>query len=389
MFAQLPGDLGRIPIFREEDFYGTGLRCLEELIQVRGYPVESREVVTEDGYVLGIYRIPRGRLETEETTTGSPYLDCDGASRPPLLLVHGLLGSAVTWVTNYADQSLGYVLADAGYDVWLGNLRGSTLARKHVKLNPDSNISFWDFTFDQMIEYDVPAMIDYVLRETGNSRLGYIGHSQGTLIMFGLLSSVPAYNDKVGLFVALAPVATPVHAIFIARQQLLALSERPSKPLWKKIADKPCRMQESLYLCESVWSTIFGPSVMFNVLVKTGRFCKYDYGAAKNKEIYRQTAPPCYPLEEIRAPVAIFWGHGDTLSRPQDVDRIRNRISSIVVDERVGSGPFNHVDFIYGVHVKRVLYDRMIQVIGQFYSTCLTRSTSESTTATPHENAKS
>ncbi|XP_075731046.1 gastric triacylglycerol lipase-like [Rhipicephalus microplus] len=258
-------------------------RSIEELIEDRGYPVESRKIVTDDGYVLGLYRIPRGRLETEETTTGSPYLECDGASRTPLLLVHGLLSSATTWVTNYADQSLGYVLADAGYDVWLGNLRGSTLSRKHVKISPDNNASFWDFTFDQMIEYDVPAMIDYVLRETGCSRLGYIGHSQGSLIMFGLLSSVPAYNEKVGLFVALAPVTTPVHAIIIARQHLLALSDRPiirrtvlrigevggrRNPLYEKIADKPCRMQESLSFCESMWSTIFGPSVMLNAASK-------------------------------------------------------------------------------------------------------------------------
>ncbi|KAL1438534.1 hypothetical protein MTO96_047897 [Rhipicephalus appendiculatus] len=269
---------GDVPRCSLQEAGSPQLLC-EELIEDRGYPVESREVVTDDGYVLGLYRIPRGRLETEETATDSPQPECDGASRPPLLLVHGLLSSAITWVTNYADQSLGYVLADAGYDVWLGNLRGSTLSRKHVKISPDGNISFWDFTFDQMIEYDVPAMIDYVLRETGSSRLGYIGHSQGSLIMFGLLSSVPAYNEKVGLFVGLAPVTTPVHAILIARQQLLTLSERPiirsavlrlgevggrRNPLWRKIADKPCRMQESLSLCESVWSTIFGPSVMLN-----------------------------------------------------------------------------------------------------------------------------
>ncbi|KAL3209286.1 hypothetical protein MRX96_009277 [Rhipicephalus microplus] len=336
-------------------------RSIEELIEDRGYPVESRKIVTDDGYVLGLYRIPRGRLETEETTTGSPYLECDGASRTPLLLVHGLLSSAITWVTNYADQSLGYVLADAGYDVWLGNLRGSTLSRKHVKISPDDNASFWDFTFDQMIEYDVPAMIDYVLRETGCSRLGYIGHSQGSLIMFGLLSSVPAYNEKI-------------------RRTVLRIGEVGGRrnPLYEKIADKPCRMQESLSFCESVWSTIFGPSVMLNALVNTARFCKYDHGTAKNKQIYRQ---------EIRAPVAMFWGHGDTLSRPKDIDRIRSRVSSIVVDERVGSGPFSHTDYLYGVDAKRVLHDRIVQVFGQFYRTFRTRSTTESTTATPHEDA--
>ena len=38
-----------------------------------------------------------------------------------------------------------YILADRGYDVWLGNARGSTYSRGHVSLNADED-PFWDFS---------------------------------------------------------------------------------------------------------------------------------------------------------------------------------------------------------------------------------------------------
>ena len=37
-----------------------------------------------------------------------------------------------------------YILADIGYDVWLGNARGNTYSRSHVSLASDDP-KFWDF----------------------------------------------------------------------------------------------------------------------------------------------------------------------------------------------------------------------------------------------------
>ena len=51
-------------------------------------------------------------------------------------------------------------------------------------------------------------MIDYVLQETKEEKLVYIGISMGTTMGFAGFSTQPELEAKVKLFIALAPVAT-------------------------------------------------------------------------------------------------------------------------------------------------------------------------------------
>lgn len=96
------------------------------------------DVITKDGYIIQLHRIPHG---VNNSTIES--------GKPVVLFIPGMLCTSGVLIINGPSRSLPLLLADLGYDVWIGNQRGSTYSRRHVSYT-DTNIfsrQYWNFRF--------------------------------------------------------------------------------------------------------------------------------------------------------------------------------------------------------------------------------------------------
>ncbi|GMT01709.1 hypothetical protein PENTCL1PPCAC_23883, partial [Pristionchus entomophagus] len=166
----------------------------KEMIRHWGYPVEQLEVITADGYILSMYRISHGRFSDNNTS----------CHRPAVLFSHGLSGDSTEFYMNPPESSPAFILADAGFDVFLINHRGGHYSKRHISLKPWDN-QYWQWSVDELSRYDAPAAIDKVLEVTGHNGTYWVGHSMGTSIAYMGLSTNPQYNSKIKGAFLMAP----------------------------------------------------------------------------------------------------------------------------------------------------------------------------------------
>jgi len=314
-------------------------------------------------------------------------------------LQHGLLDSSFTWVANLPDQSLAYLLADAGFDVWMGNFRGTTYSKTHVTLS-NKDHAYWQFSWDQMAKYDLPAMINKALEVSGAETLYYVGHSMGSMTAFAKLSEDQVFAKKIKQFYALGPVHTLKHvkgvlmviAPFTRSIQhffgWIGLDEfLPSSWLTEMVAKYFCGNPITDLICTNFLFMVAGPNTHqlnstrmpvyvahspagtsvqniahFGQMVNSGKFEMFDFGKADNKKHYNGSpTPPLYDITKIETPVGLYWGAEDWLADPTDVENalplIRNLISNVYLPD------FNHLDFIWGLRAAPEVYHPVLDSI--------------------------
>jgi predicted alpha/beta hydrolase len=96
---------------------------------------------------------------------------------PIVFIQHGLTQSSDAWVANDETRSIAYMLANQGFDVFLGNGRGNKYALKSDRFPIDSN-EYADYSFSEHANYDLPALFMKVKEVTQRSeKFIYIGYS--------------------------------------------------------------------------------------------------------------------------------------------------------------------------------------------------------------------
>eukprot|EP00873_Tetraselmis_striata_P018859 jgi/Tetstr1/439123/TSEL_002988.t1 len=128
-----------------------------DVLHAAGYPSETHTVVTDDGYVLQLERIPRP------------------GAKDVVFFMHGILDTALGWVANGVTRSIAFAAYDKGFDVWLGSCR-SNPPRRHTDARIQST-AYWSYSINELGQMDVGAQVDHI-HVTKCAELGAARHIQ-------------------------------------------------------------------------------------------------------------------------------------------------------------------------------------------------------------------
>lgn len=348
------------------------------LVLNRGYNCQEFKVPTGDGFLLGMQRISSKRFQP---------------TKGPAFLYHGLMQGGDIWVLNGAEQSLGFVMADKGYDVWLGSTRSSKFSYGHVTFRRTDS-EFWNWDWDDLVSQDLPSMLRFLHAQT-NQLIYFVGYSQGTMTAFAAFTQRDVANlvKKAAMLSPIAylnhvssPVASVVSWLFLDKLLLVAGVHQfnISDAGGKQVINAVCRKLKRPDCYSDLLSLVTGPNCCLNKtllsyydkfelqttsmrnlaqmaqLLRTGRFGKYDYGWFRNLVHYGDFFPPSYDLSTIPATLPFLLAHGGQDQLADELD-VRHLLLQLPTPTQLLFVPqFAHGDFVLGSSARTLVYDKLL-----------------------------
>ena len=308
--------------------------------------------------------------------------------------MHGLQVDSSVFVSNTPKYSLGFILADNDVDVWLGNVRGTQYSMKHETFS-NTDAKFWNFSWQEMAKFDLTASVDYILNLTGYEKLLYLGHSQGSLIGLAQMSVDLSFQSKIEKAYLLAPFVTlrniksyltlllefvDTYGAYLSHQSFLPFSFE-----FLSRANVVFCTTPNTYFCTFIYyqlsgysgyehlnasrvSVYFSHAMSGTSLKNIRHYAQLHLGKRPqffdhldsdlNVEKYGSEEPPDVNVTRIGTPVALFAGQNDWLASSQDIQFLKDRLPNVFFVKYFSD--FGHLDFIWGMHAKRLVYSIIV-----------------------------
>lgn len=250
---------------------------------------------------------------------------------------------------------------------------------------------------DEFAFHDIPDSINYILETTSQKSLSYVGFSQGTAQAFATLSIHPTLNDKVDVFVALAPAMAPaglsngiVDSLIKASPQVIFLafgrrSILSSATMWQTILYPPIftrfidvsvdflfgwktkniSVHQKLAAYPHLYSyTSTKSMVHWFQIIRNKSFQMFDddvqaplsLGASDR---YYKVAK--FPTRNIKTPIVLMYGGSDSLV---DIKAMLKELPRHTIAKEIPH--YEHLDFLWAQDVHTLVFPYVFSALEEY-----------------------
>ena len=231
----------------------------KEYIESFGYKLEENPVITDDGYILSLW-----------------HLNPKFSNGKTVFFQHGFTCTA--WIFfHLGENSLPFYLLKEGYDIWLANNRGSYFSPGHISKDPkDPKSGYNNYSMDDFVASDMPAMVKYIKERTGAKKMTFIGHSQGTTLFLMAMMHDPIFTEEsFDNFISLGTVPNLAHSKFLPIDILDMIYDLLRRATFLQALNLPELLRELLATLAKEHPKVFGK--IFDTLASIYPSGRMDY----------------------------------------------------------------------------------------------------------------